>query len=205
MPSEFLIFYHFQGHITFFCGSNISSLLLVFKCCSKGLVNTINGAKLFHRKWAELLNLPPSKYFGVACNKLLSSAELLCVLNEIQQIAESIHQIQFISWSCRAKHPPPKLGPFSWGWVGVGTPGGSIFKVWAPFGRGSCALEAREAFNLIRLNSETLFYNAQARGLIFVGGLQNGIRTLILSEKIPKKVKEKSSTHRKQEGYKLDK
>ena len=60
--------------------------------------------------------------------------------NEIQQhkIAESIHQIQFISWSCVRDELPTQFGsfPFQSGGLSVSEAacpsGGSMIKVWAP-------------------------------------------------------------------------
>ena len=80
--------------------------------------------------------------------------------NEIQQhkIAESIHQIQFISWSRVRDELPTQFGslPFQSGGLSVSEAQAPLGGLWS---RCEPPTQSSGGSNLIRLNSETLFFS----------------------------------------------
>ena len=81
--------------------------------------------------------------------------------NEIQQhkIAESIHQIQFISWSCVRDELPTQFGSFPFQSGGLSVSEAHGMSLWGVYDQGvSPQTQSSGGSNLIRLNSETLFF-----------------------------------------------
>ena len=81
--------------------------------------------------------------------------------NEIQQhkIAESIHQIQFISWSCVRDELPTQFGSFPFQSGGLSVSEAHGMPPWGVYDQGvSPQTQSSGGSNLIRLNSETLFF-----------------------------------------------
>ena len=81
--------------------------------------------------------------------------------NEIQQhkIAESIHQIQFISWSRVRDELPTQFGSFPFQSGGLSVSEAHGMPLWGVYDQGvSPQTQSSGGSNLIRLNSETLFF-----------------------------------------------